>query len=301
MKRIFNQLVREGMPRSAIGLDIGMSAIKAVELQTTDNQTRLIAYGSVSTPSEFFAKINTGYLTILNNSIQQLLDQPIYGKFNVQKVHISLPIEYTDSGDTLTSPGDRFRTSLAQINLELQSLQYQHLALQKSCSSNSGKITAIVDFGSETTRGYMFGLLEQPMQLYQFSSQKVSESLAEKINITPAASAKLLQTVGIAGNELGGKIRSILMPEIDLLKAEVLQNYMSFKDAYAGPLGLKLEDLILTGKFANTPGLSEYLEKDMPFTVKVANPWQNLSLYPLKPMPKSRNTEYALAIGLAMH
>jgi type IV pilus assembly protein PilM len=58
--------------------------------------------------------------------------------------------------------------------------------------------------------------------------------------------------------------------------------------------------VLLCGGTASLPGLAEYFTQKLNIPTAVGNPWSNISVYPIKPVPKSEAPAYTNAIGLAL-
>jgi type IV pilus assembly protein PilM len=58
--------------------------------------------------------------------------------------------------------------------------------------------------------------------------------------------------------------------------------------------------ILLCGGTASLPGLAEYFTEKLDIPAIVGNPWSNISVYPIKPVPKDEAPLYTNAIGLAL-
>lgn len=58
--------------------------------------------------------------------------------------------------------------------------------------------------------------------------------------------------------------------------------------------------ILLCGGTASLPGLADYFTEKLGITTAVGNPWSNISVYPIKPVPKEEAPIYTNAIGLAL-
>lgn len=293
-KQIKNQ------PCSLLGLDIGLDTIRAVELSHTSSTTKLVAYGTAQTAQSIFVGDNLANIEQLTQAISHLLTHPQYGQFDAQDVHVSLPSEISIRAGQLHLITSQISNLLNDIGLKLYEIDTHSLVLQRAClPAGDTRIASIIEFGSSTT-GHIYGFASQPVHTYEFRTNQVVDAISQKLGLSSASSEVLLFKIGIAGNELGGKVRGILKPQLNNFVYEIDTNLSHYIHTLAEPLGRALGTIVLTGKFATVPGLTEYLNSQLKYALEVANPWQNMSLYPLKPMPRHRNSEYATAIGLAM-
>lgn len=293
-KQIKNQ------PCSLLGLDFGLDTIRAVELSHTGSSTKLVGYGYVQTTQSIFTGDSIVNFEQLTRAISHLLTHPQYGQFDTQDVHVSLPSEISFHTDQLHLITSQISILLHDIGLKLYDIDTHSLVLQRAClPAGDTRIASIIEFGSSTT-GHIYGFASQPVHTYEFRTNQVVDTISHRLGLSTASSDALLYKVGIAGNELGGKVRGILKPQLNNFVYEIDTNLSHYIHTLAEPLGITLTTIVLAGKFATVPGLTEYLNSQLKYALEVANPWQNMSLYPLKPMPRHRNSEYATAIGLAM-
>lgn len=294
-KQIINQ------SSAKLGLDIGLDTIRAVELSHTGSSTKLVSYGYVQTTQSIFTGSSIANIEQLTQAISHLLTHPQYGQFDTNEVQVSLPAEILFRPDELIVLTTQITSLLNEIGLKLYSVETHTQVLQRVClPTGYTSIATIIEFGSPSTTGHIYGLATQPVHIYEFRTNQVVDIISQRLGLSLASSETLLYKVGIAGNELGGKVRGILKPQLTDFVHEINTNLSHYIHTLAVPLGLRLNTAVLAGKFATVPGLVEYLNSQLEYNLEVANPWQNMSLYPLKPMPKRRNPEYATAIGLAM-
>lgn len=62
----------------------------------------------------------------------------------------------------------------------------------------------------------------------------------------------------------------------------------------------QISNILLCGGAANLPGLTEYFTTKVGIPTVIGNPWANISVYPIKPVPKNEAPGYTNAIGLAL-
>jgi len=135
------------------------------------------------------------------------------------------------------------------------------------------------------------------IQKFLLGSKEFDQIIMQQMCINEDRALQLQNRVGIADTELGHKLRSVLDTQLNNL-VESIEQILEQHYEDNRPSQTKI---ILSGDMASMPGLNDYLKKRLGITTEQINPWRNTSMYPLKPMPKQRNAEYATAIGLALN
>jgi type IV pilus assembly protein PilM len=116
----------------------------------------------------------------------------------------------------------------------------------------------------------------------------------------------LVNALGIEPKEASRKIREGISKdtkEATLIKSEVEKLYDEMSKTvqyYREKSGYEKEmKVLLCGGLGFMPGLPELL-KEHGYESKIGNPWVNISIYPIKPVPKEEVPGYATAIGLCL-
>jgi type IV pilus assembly protein PilM len=106
--------------------------------------------------------------------------------------------------------------------------------------------------------------------------------------------ASLLVSEGIKKDTEASKL---IKAEIDKLITEIERTTDYYEEK---SVDKKVKKILICGGLGFLPGLPEYLTEKTGFEARVGNPWVNISIYPLKPVPKEEAPGYAAAIGLAL-
>lgn len=119
--------------------------------------------------------------------------------------------------------------------------------------------------------------------------------------------AKLMGEQGLPEKEAESAIKNafkntdanseVVKGELEKLAVEVvkLKDYFLEKNPHS-----KLEKILICGGVAYIPGLTDFFEKKTGIKTQPGSPWTNISIYPLKPVPKEESLSYAAAIGLCL-
>ncbi len=341
--------------KSVIGLDIGNSSIKAVNLSHNNATTQLLGYGSIDTPAQLFTGSHVLDANILKRTISSLVSNPSYGTLNSEAIQIALPAQLTYS-KVIRMPKTKLREQKKQIDRLLQmefsqSTDEQTFYSQKvfeemsennsthelfsltgiskhlnsavidSLSSfgarkhsirasvdglnqslqaySSNGPVVVIDFGYTQSRCYIFDSYAQLQKAYPKGSRDLINAMSQDLHIVPVEAHLVLKKTGIAKCNLGDKVRGVTKPILDYFCSEIVLSIAQYNEIFSDTKP-QVSSIVLTGRVASSPGFAEYITRKTGLPTQVINPWKNLSIYPLKPMPKHLNPAYAGTIGLAM-
>lgn len=311
---------------SSIGLDIGRSSIKAVQLQRrSDGKVALLAYGRKHLPGrrEVDNIIHPqSYLSTLTN----MLHSPNYGKFSGRNFAIALPsrhtyIQHNVSADEFVQQANqalgttleellintyRYNPSITVSIASTQSIIHPHLntlseigTITSSDHELSATIrtlnitnqpTLIVDIGStETVIGIYNHLLLSTVKV-DFGVHTLVDILAKQLNMTSDEANELLFGFGFLPSSLRVKIREISKEAMAPLLANLAKEIKRYS----------AQEIILCGGGAAIPGIAQYIESKIQIPVNVADLWRKIGRYPLKPLPKKIAPMFTTAVGLAL-
>lgn len=311
---------------SSIGLDIGRSSIKAVQLQKRrDSKIALLAYARVNINN------NRRVDSILHPSqylpaLQNLLQSPNYGEFSGRNLAIALPDRHTYIQHNVSA--DEFvQQAIKSLNTTVDDLiinTYRHsqslsvsiasaqtiIAAHLNALSELGTVTnsdhelsaairtlgitaqsaIIVDIGSNETIVGVVNALVISTQRLTLGVDSFAALLAEKLNMPVNETSELLFSLGFLPGALQVKIREASK----LVLAPLFSALQNIIPAY------NTEQLILCGGGAVIPGIEEYMQSILDIPVTIADPWKRIGKYPLKPIPKKIAPLFATAVGLAL-
>lgn len=337
--------------KSVIGLDIGSSSIKAVQLKKQNNLVRLIGYGSIETPKDV---VTEGVITDpkkLSEIIKKLISDPKMGKFTAVRAASSLPetkiftriinlpdlskreldeavmwevdqyiptpvnelyVDWQIVGELETKKEknievmivaaprkivDSYLETFNILGLELFSLEMGLGSVSRAMVSNKEKDEkiVIVDIGGDSTSIAIYDQTLRVTGSIPIGGSAFLNSLAGKDSNTESLIQKCEK-----GDQKSCKIVNEAVDEtLGSIPDEVtklIKYYSDLKDKEKNNVSRAL----ICGGGASIPGLASALEKKIGIPVEVGNPWSNISIYPLKPIPKKEASRYTNAVGLAL-
>lgn len=180
------------------------------------------------------------------------------------------------------------------IGLEPLALEMSLAAIARSMVSNIDKVEPVIifDIGDRSSNIAVFDTNLQVTGSHPIGGGTIRELIADTLNISDKESYQTTRT-GIKGKT---KQSDLIKGEIDKLISEIkkMDQYYREKTGYE-----KSMKILLCGGLGFMPGLPEYL-KENGYESKVGNPWVNISIYPIKPVPKEETPGFATAIGLSL-
>jgi type IV pilus assembly protein PilM len=172
------------------------------------------------------------------------------------------------------------------------------------------KITAIIDLGARSTTCNILenGTLKLSHS-FNISGNELTEVLSRSLAVAYEKAEELKKNLGLVGeNEAGQNIREILLPLVDSILAEIKKIFQN----YSQRENKEIEEVILAGGTALSPGLKEYFAAELNPApeqsrygarkeVTLANPFSQVE-FPsvLEETLKQMGPSYAIAVGLAM-
>ena len=151
----------------------------------------------------------------------------------------------------------------------------------------------VIDFGARTTNMAIFQENLQVVASTPVGAENIKETLVSTLGIDIKEANKLLFT-GLknedkAAETIRTELRKI-MEEVDRL----LKYYKGKNDDRT------IDQILLCGGIGSMSGLAEFIESETKVKAKAGNPWSNISVYPIKPVPRDEASLYSAAIGLCL-
>src|SRR3989339_112624 len=252
--------------KNYVGIDIGSTSIKIVELEQAGSGARLVNYGFSETtkfiPSNWHE----------NEKLTANIINEIYKKdINIFKE--------------------------AQINL--MSLETETFSLIRSLIGNDKSTIMMVEIGANTTD---VSIVDNGIPMLNRSidigGMTITKAIAKNLNISLEKAEQFKYDLGISSmnsdiDVVPKTIIDTIEPIINEIKYAV--NLFQTKDKK------NTEKIILSGGSVMLPNLANYLSKILDINVIVGDPWSRIS-YPedLKPLLHEIGPRLSVAIGLAM-
>lgn len=331
--------------RDVIGLDIGTSNVKYVQLKEKGRLTKLIGYGSFKVPENIIIE---GIITEpekLAAIVKKELANPPWGKITASRVVAALPdsklfthvlelpilsekeIEnainleidqsipvaasdlYTDwkivneQEDKIfvfmaAAPKiivDSYIQFLKLISMEPVAFEISLAAVARAVVSEGEKHQSIIliDIGGQTTNMAIYDNGIQVASSHPIGSNTIKESLATVLNVKGKELDSYLQA-GISEDEKSSAVIKSELKKI-LIQVERMIQYSKEKRN-----DKPISKIIISGGLGAMNGLDGYISENTKIETVVGNPWSNISIYPIKPVPKKEAPMFASAIGLSL-
>ncbi len=160
--------------------------------------------------------------------------------------------------------------------------------------------TLVIDFGSLSTDIAIYSGSLKLTASVPIGGDKITEIIRSKFKITNQQAEEIKCRFGIAESDLKNKVSAAISPQLTTLVTEIRKVIKFYEQRGTSQSSQKIGLILLAGGGAGMPGLVEYLKSAIGIEVAIGNPWQNLSTYPLKPLPRNVASIYTTAIGLAL-
>lgn len=331
--------------RDVLGLDIGTSNVKYVQLKEKGKLTKLIGYGHFQVPENIIIE---GIITEpekLAQIIKKELAEPPWGKITAQRVVTSLPdsklfthvlelpplsdkeIEnavnleidqsipvaasdlYTD-WQIVSESNDKIFVFMAAapkiivdsyvqffnlISMEPIAFEISLAAIARAIISDKigREPILIIDIGGETTNMAIYENGIQVAGSHPIGAESIKETLKTALNLTEEDIVSALE-LGVSDSEKSAEIIKNDLKKILVEIERMTQYYKEKRDEK------NISQIIICGGLGAMSGLSEFLEENTKIKTSIGNPWSNISIYPLKPVPKKDAPMFSAAIGLSL-
>lgn len=167
----------------------------------------------------------------------------------------------------------------------------------KKCCVKQNKPLAILDIGYIDSNYLFTDGKRFVASNIGFSTQKLENAIAQKLNTSQKNANNILYTVGVDKNQSTHEAFGVCKEHFSELVNDISDASRKIDPFIENEKETKL---LISGFSASTPGLIEFLENNLNTAVEIVDPWAKTTIYPLKPMPKKRNNQYSNAIGLAL-
>jgi cell division ATPase FtsA len=193
---------------------------------------------------------------------------------------------------------DRFNAYIKSGGLEILSINSANALQLSNLIDESRSNTLLIDIGHSTTKMLFCHNTNCIEKRFDYGGETLSNTISRELGLSNKKSIELQKNVGIHGSKLADRISLLVKDELDTLILSI-QNFVDeCLDVFRINNNSKFQ-IYLTGSLASMPGFSEYLKSNLNNPTSIINPWEKISLYPLKPIPKYRLPKYAGAIALA--
>ncbi len=238
---------------------------------------------------------------IVRAEITKMLSRPID---EMQIVHQKIPNddEKAKSMSILVTAAPKvlvqFYTLIFQkAGLQLQELETEAFALERSLVGKDKATAMVVDIGAERTN---FFIIDKGLPLTHHSVNEGGNTIDTILSKALGIEKKMSSQIKKDLVRLKDVPNDIFDPWLDVISKEIAYGFDLYL-SQTGNEGKKPEKIILTGGSSVLPFIKNELEKKFPLRVFVGDPWAR-AVYQdsLKPLLDSIGPRMAVSIGLAM-
>jgi type IV pilus assembly protein PilM len=331
--------------KDVLGLDIGTSNVKYVQLKEKGSLTKLVGYGYFKVPENIIIEGIVSEPEKLAEIIKKEISDPPWGKITAERVVAALPdsklftrtlelpilsekdiegavaleIEqsipmaltdlYTDWQIVRETDKKIYifmaaaPKSIVDSYVQLMNLiSMEPIAFDISLSAISRSVIPvglanrphlILDIGGRTTNMAIYDGGIQVTGSHPFGAETIKDTLKNVLGIDDLGANKTLDL----GLKEGEKSTEVIKKEFNTVTTEIERMIKYYKDQRSD---VEIAGIVLCGGLGAMEGLANFLTDEFKVKTELGNPWSNISIYPLKPVPKREASMYAAAIGLAL-
>ncbi len=236
--------------------------------------------------------------------VEKMLPRPID---EMQVVHQKIPQSKSDKEKkyihvlVTAAPKDlvRFYTAIFQrAGLELQELETEAFAIERSLVGRDSATSMVVDIGAERTN---FFIIDSSLPLVHRSinigGNTFDKIIEQTLDIENSLVLQIKKDVSRIKNKLNPEI---FMPALEPIIKEIEYGFDLFL-SQIGNEGKKPEKIILTGGSAVLPFIADEIKKNFDMKVFVGDPWARVVYQEgLKPVLDDIGPRMSVSIGLAL-
>ncbi len=183
------------------------------------------------------------------------------------------------------------------VGLEVMGIEINLSAVARAVIPNkeTSETVLIIDLGRESTSAAIFDQYIRVTGSILTGGDSLTQKIAEtlKIDKTEAENLKLKKD-----DKNAIKVREAIDPGLTEITKEIDRMIRYYNEKINKEN--TITKILLCGGTASLPGLAEYFTEKLDIPTMVGNPWSNISVYPIKPVPRDEAPLYTNAIGLAL-
>jgi len=157
----------------------------------------------------------------------------------------------------------------------------------------------LVDVGHDTTKMFFCSHTHCIEKRINLGGANVTQKIADNFGLNYQRALELQKNIGLLGSDLASKIKSQIVNEINYLAQEIREFVEECIDIFNIKTSSDIS-IYITGSIMSTKGINQLLNKLTRYNLNIVDPWKDVGIYPLKPIPKHRLPKYAGAISLAI-
>lgn len=199
---------------------------------------------------------------------------------------------------------DMYLEALKKAKLEVIALDVEPAAIARALIKNDEKsdneATAIIDISadSSTITIHDYGSIQLTGSTH-IAGNEITENLAKKLGVRQDQAEEIKRHVINSDRKLKQELfDSTVKPVLTKLAKEVERSMNYYTNFMKNPHDIK--KILISGGNARLTGLADFFEDKFKIKTEIGNPWNNVTAYPLKAIPKIKASLYTTAIGLAL-
>lgn len=339
------------MFNKSIGLDIGLTKIKAISLYRQKEGLMFDACQSAQTPSRGMLseapldeqemgqvlgkvvenlKANTKSVNIAlpdNKAYTKVIDMPVLSDKELAlaiywEAERHIPVDLstiTLVWSVLNRPPsnsvgekmqvlmvgaptvliNKYQRILQFAKLTLNSIETETLAILRALVSPNLPPIIILNMGAVNTS---LTIIKNGILVLTYSiptgGNAISRAIEADFGLTASQSEEYKKTYGISKVGAGQIVGKSTEPILSMILLEIKKALAFYSEKYKD--NTRIQQILLSGGTAKLPGISIFFAENLGIETVVVNPWKN---FPNQKLPEeilNGNSDYAIALGLAM-
>jgi Tfp pilus assembly PilM family ATPase len=189
-------------------------------------------------------------------------------------------------------------TDKLKDNLHINSIAPTFAKQLSSVFDKDSNSVVLVDIGHDTTKMFFCNQTNCIEKRINIGGFNITQKIADEFDLDHQRALELQKNVGLLGSDLANKINTQITSVVGCLA----QGIREFIEECIEIFGIEVDseiDIYITGSIMGTKGFNQSLNELSGYNLSIVDPWKDVGLYPLKPIPKHRLPKYAGAIALA--
>lgn len=158
---------------------------------------------------------------------------------------------------------------------------------------SSQDLSLIIDIGGQTTNMAIYDKGIQIAGSHPIGAESIGDTLKKVLSLNEKEVEDSMQ-LGINNESKSAELIKSELKKVLVEAERMIQYYKEKRDTRS------ISKVIICGGLGAMTGLAEFFKENTNITTSVGNPWSNISIYPLKPVPKREAPMFSAAIGLSL-
>lgn len=183
-------------------------------------------------------------------------------------------------------------------NFHINSIAPTFAKQLSSVLNQESNSVVLVDIGHDTTKMFFCSQTNCIEKRINIGGFNITQKIADEFGLDRQRALELQKNVGLLGSDLASKINAQIVGVVGYLAQGIQEFIKECIEIFDIEIASEIESYI-TGSIMGTKGLDQSLNELSGYNISIIDPWKDVGLYPLKPIPKHRLPRYAGAIALA--